>query len=334
MSLLNEIQVSLLDDNAKIGPILLKLRFLASRLGVPILEDWVKHEVEGYPDDAVVPDYRKAGVTFTGMFQNMFQVMADVPIPAYLIKKHAGEHWNTITLRDSISVIDDRIARAQGREKGGTFGINAGNLILLLQGKIFEDTGIIRIDGKFDISAFVTIQAAVRAKLLDLTLAIEKAVPAAADIVVGTKPAPLAPADAEKVAQVAQQVFFGPVTNITNSGTSGPIIVNSAAGDIGELIKALTQVGVSENNAKELAGIVASEQPEDAKAPLGKSAKAWIAKAAKAAGGVAGKVGVPVAIDVIEAAIKSLRPLIIRAAPRQYARQLILSCEQQMPRAR
>ncbi|MGO8608860.1 hypothetical protein ACC848_38470 [Rhizobium johnstonii] len=38
MGLLHEIQASLLNDNSSIGPILLKLRFLAARLGSDVFE--------------------------------------------------------------------------------------------------------------------------------------------------------------------------------------------------------------------------------------------------------------------------------------------------------
>jgi hypothetical protein len=58
MSLLREIQASLMQGQ-DIGPILLKLRLLASRLGSDLLEEWVKHESEGYPAHIDVPDYRK-----------------------------------------------------------------------------------------------------------------------------------------------------------------------------------------------------------------------------------------------------------------------------------
>lgn len=302
MGLLADIQGDLLDKDTAIGPILLKLRFLANRLGVPILEDWVKHETEGYPKDAPIPDYRKAALTYTGTFQNMTQIMHDIPISNILIAKHGGPHWTSVEIRDSIAVVDDRIDRK--KDDGGMFAINTGNLPFLLQNKIYRDTAVIMVVGKFDISAFVTIQAAVRAKVLDLTFEIEKAVPAAADIVIGVKPAPLGPSDAEKVAQVVQHVFYGPVTQITNTGTSGPIIINSVVGDAGELIKAFTSAGISEGEAKELAEIVKSEKPDGAEGPVGKGAKAWLAKKAKAAASVAGKIGTPVAIDLIETAIK------------------------------
>jgi hypothetical protein len=66
MALLHDIQSALLDEKVGVGSTLLKLRFLASKLGSDILEEWVKHEADGYPKDAEVPDYRITGVVYTG----------------------------------------------------------------------------------------------------------------------------------------------------------------------------------------------------------------------------------------------------------------------------
>lgn len=49
MGLLHEIQSSVVQEGSDIGPILLKLRLLAARLRSDELEEWVKHESEGYP---------------------------------------------------------------------------------------------------------------------------------------------------------------------------------------------------------------------------------------------------------------------------------------------
>lgn len=72
MSLLHQIQESVVQDGSSLGPILLKLRLLAARLGSNDLEEWVKHESEGYPQDAVLPDYRIVGVTYKGTFSGPF----------------------------------------------------------------------------------------------------------------------------------------------------------------------------------------------------------------------------------------------------------------------
>lgn len=68
MGLLHEIQESVVQDGADLGSVLLKLRLLAARLGSEVLEEWVKHESEGYPEDAEIPPYRMVGVSYTGTF--------------------------------------------------------------------------------------------------------------------------------------------------------------------------------------------------------------------------------------------------------------------------
>jgi hypothetical protein len=54
MPLLNDIQQDILEDKP-LAPILLKLRFLASRLGSDALEDWVRFEIDGYGEETEVP---------------------------------------------------------------------------------------------------------------------------------------------------------------------------------------------------------------------------------------------------------------------------------------
>ena len=72
MNLLYDIQSAVLDKDAELGPILLKVRLLAARLGSQPLADWVKYESEGYPSEAPVPDYRIIPVTYTATFSGPF----------------------------------------------------------------------------------------------------------------------------------------------------------------------------------------------------------------------------------------------------------------------
>jgi len=70
MSLLCEIQEDILVPEKGLGPILLKLRLLADRLGSEQLEEWVKFESEGYPREVDVPEYRIIELSYTGNFHN------------------------------------------------------------------------------------------------------------------------------------------------------------------------------------------------------------------------------------------------------------------------
>lgn len=84
----------MVQEGADLGSILLKLRLLAARLGSDTLEEWVKHESEGYPRDSDVPSYRVVGVTYRGTFLGPFgSGIKNAQIPPYLIEKHAGESW-------------------------------------------------------------------------------------------------------------------------------------------------------------------------------------------------------------------------------------------------
>jgi hypothetical protein len=109
---------------------------LGSKIRSNDLEEWVKHESEGYPQDAVLPDYRIVGVTYKGTFSGPFgSGIKNAPIPPILIKTFANDSWNNYSVRESIAAVDELVKVST---KGGSLGINASNLILLLQGRYIK----------------------------------------------------------------------------------------------------------------------------------------------------------------------------------------------------
>ena len=135
MSLLHEIQASVLQDGSDLGPILLKLRLLAARLGSQPLADWVKHESEGYPNESAVPDYRIIPVSYTATFSGPFgSGIRNAPIAPFLIEKFAGPRWSKYEIRQSIAAVDELLAASS--KGGGTLELDAADLILCLQGKV------------------------------------------------------------------------------------------------------------------------------------------------------------------------------------------------------
>lgn len=218
MALIHDIQTALLDENASVGPVLLKLRFLAAKLDADILEEWVQHEAEGYPDGVDVPEYRQANVTYTGSFADAVKQLNDVSIPSGLVASIAGDHWVSHQIRDGLPLIESRISAAKD---GSHFGIDSSNLKLLLQNKVYQGMAIIEINSRIDKGAFARVQHAVRAKTLDFTLKLEKHVPSVAEIVVGTAAVKMSPADQKNVESLTQNIFYdvqGDVTNIHSSG--------------------------------------------------------------------------------------------------------------------
>lgn len=300
MSLLHGIQAAVLDENTDLAPILLKLRLLAARIGSQPLADWVKHESEGYPQDSDVPDYRIFPVSYTGTFSGPFgSGIRNAPISTYLIKKFAGESWVHYEMRQSIAAVDDLLGSS---EKGGSLQINASNLILLLQGKVYEDYACNEVKGTFSRSSLAAIRHAVRSRVLELTIELEKSVPQASSIELG-KGEPISGRNAAVATQIAQQIIYGNVTSIAATGEGARINVAVGERDSGSLLKFLTDSGFPEADARELAQIAATEEPESASEPMGSKARDWLVKNLKKAADGTWKMGLAVATDVVKEAL-------------------------------
>jgi hypothetical protein len=301
MSLLHQIQESVVQDGSSLGPILLKLRLLAARLGSNDLEEWVKHESEGYPQDAVLPDYRIVGVTYKGTFSGPFgSGIKNAPIPPILIKTFANDSWNKHSVRESIAAVDELVKVSA---KGGSLGINASNLILLLQGKIYEDYACNDISGNISVVSLSEISQAVRNRVLELTIEFEKSIPAAAHITFGTQG--MDKDNASKAQQITQQIIYGNVGNAISGGSESTINVNIQSHNKESVANYLKDSGISEEDARDFALIVASETPSSSEEPFGEGAKNWIASNIRKAADGTWKVGMAVATKVLtKAALK------------------------------
>tara|TARA_Y100001934_G_scaffold102320_1_gene125878 strand:+ start:854 stop:1774 length:921 start_codon:yes stop_codon:yes gene_type:complete len=301
MSLLQQIQESVVQEGSDLGSILLKLRLLAARLGSDALEEWVKHESEGYPKDAEVPPYRIVGVTYRGTFSGSFgSGINNAQIPPYLIEKHAGESWTKYEVRESIAAVDEMVKMSSD---GGDLGIDASNLILLLQGKIYEGYACNDVSGTISFTAFYEIQQTVRSRILELTLELEKSVPGAMHVAFGeTKENK---AETEQVQQISQQIIYGNVSTAVAGGAGSKIAVGINERDNTSFVDHLVKNGIPKGDATELAELMAEEEPVSEEEPFGEKAKGWVAgNLKKAAEGTWG-VGLSVATKVLtEAAMK------------------------------
>ena len=303
MSLLREIQASLMEQDQDIGPILLKLRFLASRLGSDPLAEWVRFESEGYSNEAELPDYRILGVTYkvdTSGFGG--SGMRNAPVPTALVKEFAGDHWGSYECRQSVASIDSLIS---GTKDNGSLSIDASNLILALQGKIYPSDSIVAVKGSLSAAAMIEIQNAVRSRLFELTIELEKEAPFVADIVLGPVNVQVGTEEQQMVSQITNQVIHGNYTAISNSGVISGLMLSIAPKDADAVVSALVEKGIAEGEAQEFAKILSEEKPESAEEPFGAKAKAWVAdKAGKMASGVWG-IGLSAGTSVLtEAALK------------------------------
>jgi hypothetical protein len=301
MSLLHQIQESVVQENAELSSVLLKLRLLASRLGSDVLEEWVKHESEGYPVDADVPSYRIVGVSFRGTFSGPFGAgVNNAPIPTYLVAKHAGKQWTEYKIRESIAGVGELLKMSA---KEGSLGIDASNLILLLQGKVYEDYACLEIKGTISRTAITEIQQSVRSKILELTLELEKSIPAASLVTFGVPKH--TETNTEKIQQISQQIIYGNVTTAVAGSHGTQIAVEIGLRDSRSFIEHLVNAGIPEKDAGELAEILESEEPSSPEEPFGVNATKWLVSNLKKAVEGTWKVGISVATKILtDAALK------------------------------
>ncbi|MBI4472305.1 MAG: hypothetical protein HY646_06530 [Acidobacteria bacterium] len=302
MSLLYDIQSAVLNEGSDLGPILLKVRLLAAKLGSQPLADWVKHESEGYPDDAPVPDYRIIPVTYTATFSGPFgSGINNAPIPPVMIEKLAGKQWTRYEMRQSVAAVDQLLASAAKGD--GSLSIDASDLIFRLQGKVYPGYACNGVSGSVPVSALAELRHSVQSRVLELTIELEKSLPEAASIVIG-QTGSRAIGNAAVATQIAQQIIYGNVTSISASGEA-QVTVAIQAGDVDGIVRFLSEKGITEGDAKEFAAVVASEAPESADEPLGLKARTWLLDNLKKAAAGTWKVGVSVATDLLkEAALK------------------------------
>jgi len=202
-------------------------------------------------------------------------------------------------MRESIAAVDDLLANA---EDGGHLGINAADLILLLQGNVYADYACNSVTGSIPRSSLASIRHAVRSRVLELTLELEKSVPDAAAVAIGPAALPSAPS-AAAATQIAQQIIYGNFTSIASTGDGATIQVAVAPHDAKSLAQFLTGSGMVEEDAQELARLAASEKPESNEEPMGPQVRNWLVENLKKAASGTWKMGIAVATDVVKEAL-------------------------------
>jgi hypothetical protein len=188
----------------------------------------------------------------------------------------------------------------------GTLQINAANLILVLQGKVYKDYACNSVVGTISVSALAELQNAVRNRILELTIELEKESPLVGEISIRSEVSDNTQMDRDRVTNITNQTIYGSYTSIMNNKTSGIITINIERGNINSFVKSLADAGITQDDASELASIVASERPgASSEYPFGKKAREWIkSNIGKALDGT-WKIGIDIATKLItEAAIK------------------------------
>lgn len=270
MKLLDDIIDLLADENGSLNAALLKTKVLMHTIGHAELVEWVNDELNGYPKDKPVPDYRVVGGTVTGNIQNAVQIQMNLSLPTHHLPEKLRSWLEKHELRESMSVLQEMaIVTTPGT-----------SLHMPLSPEIGAHIGN-GITGGWVQKCWVEMQplqikngiSQVRSRLLDFALNLRDKIGGAEEKEVK------AVAAASDVAGMFHGAVFGDNTTFV-IGNDNEIKVNNRKGDFGALAKLLTDKGVTSKDVADLKIAVAEDEGKvDATSKsFGPAVKGWISK--------------------------------------------------------
>ncbi|MGO7501539.1 AbiTii domain-containing protein [Rhizobium johnstonii] len=294
MGLLTEIQNDAISDAVPVNSILRKVMLLAHRLDSGLLEDWVKHELNGYPNNTEVPDYRKIPLNFKARLTNGVVVHNEAPIAQYLVKKATGqEHIDTFDCRQAIGTIDYKNA---GND---TLVLNMDNFALVLPGKaVDKNWDVLGFWAEMPAAKVNGILDAVRNKVLEFTIALQKRYPNADDVEWIKNQA----SGAATVSQVFNTTINNGNAGVIGHADASTINITVNNGNLQDLRTQLTQHGVSDEDLKELEAAL-NDEPEINEKKFGPKVAGWVGNMLGKAGAGAWNVGLGAAGSLLEKAL-------------------------------
>jgi AbiTii-like protein len=211
-----QIQEELASSDVDVVAVLRKCKILARRLHSDQFAQWVDWELNGYPKDAEVPEYRTVHPVHYASFSNGYWSVQQQPISTFLIDKEWRHLFEPFPYRAGITAVKTLAAT-----KGGAM-FERNEFRFLLKNKVV-DLPCHQFWSQISDVELKQIISAVTNRLLDFIMDIEAENPNA-----GEAPASDIPVSPEKVQRLVQNYFHGPVGNIAqhSSGFSQTATLN------------------------------------------------------------------------------------------------------------
>ncbi|NTG45875.1 hypothetical protein G6M04_00705 [Agrobacterium rhizogenes] len=300
MSLLLEIQSEAVNDAISVSSLLRKCLLLAGRIDSNLLEEWVKHELNGYPDNTEVPDYRRISIAFKATFAGPFgAAIKNAPIPQHIVETITKDPGISMHhARQSIGTIDD----SEETRKHGVLYLNMDNVALLLHGKIYNKYYYpASFWAEVPTMAVIGILDAVRTRVLEFSLRLWKKYPIAGEI----NGLNMTSDEVRKdVSQIFNTTINGNASLIGVANNSEITNINTS-GNISELRSILKNNGVDSTDIDEIEEHLKHEPTLSQDDNFGPRVKGWLGKMMGKAASGAWSVGLGAGGTLLERALLS-----------------------------
>lgn len=251
---------------------------LGRRLQYQPLGDWVKWELEGYPPEVEVPEYRRFTVVNKGNFQGAWRGVFEIPL--YVLPEELRDKFSGHEVRDSISEFQDLLKRAADH---GSLRIPwPVELAIQYCGKHVRGSQCVSAWMEVSPSAMAALLDQVTTRILDFALKIEADFPNAGDVGGLT----VRPTEAA-LSQTFNTTINGSVQNYAaGSNNVEQAAISIAPGDLPALVQELKKLGVTDEDLRLLPEALDDDQKAGA-GGVGPAVKKWLGSAtSKVAQGV------------------------------------------------
>lgn len=299
MALLQDIVATATHQDCDVPSLLRKALVLASRLRNDELKTWVSHELNGYPDEEAVPEYRRSDVISYGFFADRFVGQATLQVPVAVLPEQFREKYSRVVLQNPINALIDLLARSQEKGTEITFPWPSAARQYAQKVSPLQCISAWRVLNPSFVAGVVDT---VKTRILLLSLDLEAADPSAGDV-----PSTQSSISEAKVSQIITTHIHGTVQNFSAGGDNvhQTASLTVAAGDKQALLQVVTAAGLESQDVEALKAALAADEavPPEGKAGMGERVKAWLGNLhVKAAQGLA-SVSTEVVAGLITAAL-------------------------------
>jgi hypothetical protein len=240
---------------------------LAYELKNESLKTWANEELKGYTDPKKVPEYRIMNAGAKGMFSAGYLFpQITRPIPALSMDEGHRRAAETVRLTEPVSAYEEH-AKSEGHTLSYEWD---ANLVNYYQEAFISGHAMTNAWQEIPKSAITGMLDTIRTRVLNMALEIRNEIGESdADL----KKVKTDSAEADKVNHIVINQIYGGTVFMAGSGTQNINVQNIAVGNWEDLKKALTGVGIAENDVDELSTAI----QEDGKT-MGQRVKGWIGR--------------------------------------------------------
>jgi hypothetical protein len=305
MKLIEDIINDLIDESKPVYVTLLKTKVLATRINNKALLDWVNYELNGYPTDDLLPEYRRnIGCLIKGTYLVGYTKYIDQPIPTDRIKERFGVDITTINFSHSIAALEQMTS---GAENGTLMIPFSAELTGYLEAnwKTFDKEmgpylNVVNAKRVFPSAAVKDIAFQVRHRLLEFMLEIDKQYGSLTEIKDLTN-------KNKEITQIMAKTIINTSGdgNIINTGNNNEIKakINIKKSDKKQLEEFLKENGLPQEDIQELTQIIDNDNHNLPAKGFGTKTKTWIQKMIGKALDGTWQIGIGAAGELLAAAI-------------------------------